>query len=53
MNSQIGLKPGQIGSLVLVLCPLDRFVEILEHTETPEHTGNYPNTLKKVFCFYK
>ena len=28
-----------------------RFVEIPEHTETPEHIGNYQNTLKKDLFF--
>ena len=35
------------GSLIFVI-EWDRFVEIPEHTKTPEHTGNYRNTLKKV-----
>ena len=29
-----------------------RYIEIPEHTETPEHTGNYRSTLHFFFIFY-
>ena len=29
------------------------YIEIPEHTETPEHTGNYRNTLYIFILYYK